>query len=579
MGPQLDKATDINHTIFKPVIAATGIAVLLGAVIRILAAFMMDVGPQDVIPILESSTFTGTHDPFSFMFGLLTRLIEAPLAAWWFRLPPLVASIVTIASVGRWTRREIGPIEGFLVALMLAVALNQVQIAATVRSYAIHVLGIWLIVSALAGLAVGRTDGRQLVVGAILSLGHQWTTLFTLTALVVWAVNRTFAPRKNPGQLFHTPEAQRSGLAALLIIGTMSAMWIAEQFQIPMKTAYQSGSPHIFVGRFGMYLQGLWVTGRLLSGGGLLAGLGFFGIAAIGGISLAGTRPGRWLMATGAVYLAIPLVVDVGFGSMGHQVGHSTYLSVPLAILAARGAVRLVEWVFARHQFLTQSGLVRILTTLGCVATVFLIPNISSDVRLLNRGFPLGQAYAWKSFEKPIAELMTEDDLIVARADDFFVAVHFFAFSFMDRRNSMAFASDNLPQPALIRSFLLREFSYGPGRGFALHRWQNFDGFVNSRWAPSGRVVVFLPNPEPQSIDAWLSNIRTTGTCIDEPVVPEGVTLRGTDNGYVAWFDRNGLSVPEVMATAKTILTAHERACPQRYRRMGNKPRLAKPGS
>jgi len=545
---------------------------VLATAIRVWMTYALEVTVQDVVPITESYCLFAYHDPFSLLWGSLSRLLVDSPPLWWFRIPSLVASVVTVVSVSRFTVRRHGTTAGVLAGLILSVSFPLVVSSAFVRGYSIHVLGAWLIITAVDRLMNEGGGARRLVVGTLLCAAHQWVVLFLamwISLLGIWVIARA---RTEQGSILlrrlRNPAFIRASVASVLIVAWLGIAWFSGQFIMGVKEAYQQGSPDIFDSVLTATEMALFLVSRplfaLASGSHWLAII-LYSLAAWGLFVSARTlRDG--IVTTAAAFLAyllIPLLVDMTFGTVGFQVGHWGFLTIPLAIWVSVGAVNLFPPGWAAGK-----GRVPVLF-IGIVAafSVSILPNLVSVSKYSDRGYHLVLEHSWTDIGRGVEEaLAPADNLVFVESEHLFLTSHLFAYTFGDDEHDITLLSEDLPGSALFRRFLLHDLWQVPGRHLPLHRWMDFDGLKKAATHWTGRVIVVLPNPEHGAYLEWFDREGPylPRRCAGRPGFPQGIHWSGGENGWIALFDVEREPVDRVIARILLLLDAYTGVCFER---------------
>jgi hypothetical protein len=134
-----------------------------------------------------------TRDP---LFTWIISLVS-PYFSWNLllpRLPAALAGALQVALVFAWLRGRSGWVAGLAAALFLCFSELAVQQSAYVRFYSFHALFFWLAATSAYDLFDAPDLARRLrigavgLVGALVSLHLQPTTIFGLGAIAIWAI-------------------------------------------------------------------------------------------------------------------------------------------------------------------------------------------------------------------------------------------------------------------------------------------------------------------------------------------------------------------------------------------------------
>lgn len=538
-------------------IFAIGLTLIMGLALglRLFGVFGLEAGPQDAMPVVDSYNYTGAHDPVSLVLGHFFRLFVNKVPLWLFRLPGTIADMILIALVAvRMSRRD-GVVAGWLVAGLLAVSFSHVVISTTVRGYGIHILGTWLMFLDAERLVQHKDGGRLLVLGSILALGHHWVVPFGFMglSLLAWWLARHQSDRQDKAWSTRWWQAL---ISAFLIVLFATILWSSQLLIIPLKNAYQTGSPDLNPSRLAMLVHGLDINSRVLAGGSILAA---FALATLVGMGRVAAQP-RLLLVVTALYFAVPIMVDLIPGSFGHQVGHIAFLVIPLAIWSTRGAMAVANRLtVSRHRVF-----VPMIATLALTGA-FIWPNFSSDIRLIEQGHHVAMGYSFEELNAGVRLRMLGDDIVLMNSDDFFLASHLFAEEVENspEDKGTVFITDRLLGTPLFRRFILHEFSRSPDWPYDLHEWQDIEGFSAGHRVPGGRIIAVLPNIDPRATGTWLSGQPASKgrSCIGVPKMPDGITIDIYETGFIAWADIGQKSVGQVADLAKVILSEYSKAC------------------
>lgn len=560
------------------------VLLVLAAAVRVWMSISMEASVFDAIPITESHDLFGYHDPFSLIWGQLSRLMMDEPPLWWYRFPSLAASLVTVISVTRYGIERFGLAAGVLAGVLLSLSFPLVISAAIVRGYAIHVLGVWLLVSAVERLVVDGTGSRRLVAGAALCLSHQWALPFIAVggfSLMIWFVVSARLrgdPASRERQL--SPDVVRAFLTVGLLWAAMAAAWMSSQFLLGMKAAYQQGSPHLYASSLPLWRQmeatlgkpllplmgGTWATAVPVF---LLAVYGVFKSIS-GNSAVTGVLPTAWCLA-----LLIPVIVDLSFGSVGFQVGHWAFLSIPLALWTSVGAVRLVprRWksLFERTWPLFP---------LAVVVALWAVPNARFVANYQERGYHLAMDYSWNNLSGEIRRNLAERNLIFMESERLFLSSHMFAYDLADEGVEITLVTEKLLGQPLFRRFLLHDLWQVPGRYFPLHRWQDLPGLASHVTHYTGRVIMALPNPEVGPYRDWFEagSPYLPRMCSAVVEFPPDMRAQWTQGGWVAWFDVDHAPVSEIIERIERVMERRAKKC-FTYRIEGPEPNPPGAGS
>jgi mannosyltransferase len=251
-----------------------------------------------------------TDAVFGGYYALIHLLLAVGDAAWWLRLPSLLATVATVLLVGRIGRELLGERLGVLAALIFAVNPFVVAYAHDARPYALAMLGV---TAAASQLLLHRTAKVPTLRWAGWAAFAVVAHLFAIVSLL-------------PQLPLLSGGARRRRLAALvplLLAAAIGAVSLSQRGQVGWlsRPAWYA----LFTG---------WAT---LSGGWWMAAL-----PAIGAVLAIRYRQGRW--ATIVVWAVAPLLVLV-LASLVTPVYLPRYLievTPALALLSALGVRGLV---------------------------------------------------------------------------------------------------------------------------------------------------------------------------------------------------------------------------------------------
>ena len=542
---------------------------LAATAVRVWMTFSLDASILDAVPITESNNSFGLHDPVSLFWGHFLRLFLEEPSLWWFRFPSLVASVVTVASVTMYGARRYGTLVGVMAGSILSVAFPLVVTSCIVRGYSVHVLGIWLMASALDGLLNEGKGSRRLVVGAMLAAAHQWSILFATLGAPLLAAMIFLHTRSGHGQRLRRhlrdPDTIRTVAAAALILGFLAATLTIAQAIVGMKDEYQHGMSITFISDPSMLWRLLLLVSRpLLSlvGGPHWLGIPWYLLAAWGLVASWRSRPGgiAVIPAAWCAYCLIPVLVDLTFGSVASEIGHWAFLIVPMALWVSLGAVKLVPTEWSR----TGAGRWMLSASVVIALAISMIPNLQSINRYADRGYHLAFRYSWTDTVNRIdGALGKGGNLLFMESARFFLASHMFSYTYAKRDTDITFLSERLPGSPLFRRFLLHDLCQAPGTFFPLHRWQDFEGLARAVTHWTGRVILVLPNPEDGSYTEWFGSGASflPRRCEGRPRFGPDVRWSGDDNGWVVWFDAEREPVGRLLERIQRIFDAHADTC------------------
>ncbi len=545
------------------------LVVALAAALRLLLVLSIEPTLHDVIPIIESHNYAGSHDLVSLAWRHLTGWFWADPPAGWFRVPSCAASLALVGLLTLRVRADSGRLVGGVVGLLAATSFPLVLLASQVRGYSMHILGTWLLLSGLRGMMQGGRGSRVFVLGAILAAAHQFVTVVAATGMAVLCAWAVLAWRTPPVRNLRAPASLRSLAAALLVVGAAGAMWFGNLALTGVNAAYQQGSPHLMgVGRIdqrGLAGVLLWPFGWL-HGGPSWAILPWYALALAGlAIALWRRTPGTRLLLAGALlYALLPLLLNLSVGSVGMQPGQAAFLAVPLVTWVAVGIAGVAEGLPALIAKPSTWRLVASRLIAAALVVLLAVPAAEAVLRYARRGFSTETGYRFGEMADRLDGLLAQDNLVFVESQQFFHSAHLLAWRFGDRADRLRFVSERLPQPTLFRRFLLHDWSHAPGTYFDAWRWEDFDGWIARRERFTGRVFLFLPDNETLSMEEWLD--ATPGglrhRCNGTPRFPGGLRVWEGRTGWIAWADLRDATPGETVAVLREGWNAYMAACP-----------------
>lgn len=550
-----------------------GAILVLASAVRVWMVFSIEPSIQDVVPMTESRYLFPYHDPFSVFWGHLTHLFVDNPPVWWARLPSMAASVATVAFVSRFSARFYGVTAGVLAGLILSVSFPMVVSSAFVRGYSIHVLGAWLMVTSMDRLMHEGRGARGLVVGTLLCAAHQWVVPFVamwVPILAAWLILRM---RTEQGlqvlRRLREPATLRAMVASGLILAALASSWLSVQIHMGVKAAYQQGSPHLYYFPMTMLEQMLILVSKpvflVVGGSHWLAAL-VYPLAAWGLFVSARRLRGRVVALASAifVYLLIPVLVEMNFGSVGFQVGHWQFMAIPLALWLSIGATSVIPSVLA-----ARLGKRRVVMAAFAMAlAVSVLPNLHSVARYTDRGYHLVLEHSWTDIERRLEEaLVPEGNLVFMESERLFLTSHLLVDGFGRDDLDITLLSERLPGSPLFRRFLLHDLWKIPGGHLPLHRWKDFDGLRKEVTHWTGRVILVLPNPEYGPYADWFTSggPHLPRQCGQWPSFAKGIEWSGSDNGWVTWFDVEREPIQGIEDRIQRIRDTHSKVCLDRF--------------